>query len=115
MKHLKTFESAYKTINEPEIGSIVRYNGGYSENVASVDVWIVSGEYLSSTIIPGESQGRISNHWSWRRVLEDGTLSKEDWGYGDFTYSDIVEYKIWIEEEIKEIYPIKLNTKKYNL
>lgn len=38
-------------------------------------VKIVDGQYLSN--------GRVSNHWSWKEVLPDGGLSKKiESGYG---------------------------------
>jgi hypothetical protein len=38
-------------------------------------IYITSGEYLSN--------GRVSNFFTWRRVNEDGTLSKREYsGYG---------------------------------
>ena len=31
-----------------------------------------------------ESNGRLSNSWSWQDINEDGTLGKENSGYGNF-------------------------------
>lgn len=39
--------------------------------------------YITSGSFYGGHQNRISNFWHWRKVLADGSLSKEDYaGYG---------------------------------
>lgn len=53
-----------------KIGEIIDHPDGYK-------VYVISGQYLDSTY------GRVSNHWSWKRVNPDGSLSEEvESGYG---------------------------------
>lgn len=110
--NFKIFENR-KDINSPLIHSIIKYVGDKYEN-DGCDVYINSGQFLSN--------GRVSNFWYWRRVLPNGELGNEDYGYGDFEESDVVDYKVYTEDEIKEIYPkkykeylIKKDQNKYNL
>ena len=63
----------------PKIGDIVRHGGfGYEDNKNyPCDVKITSGSF--------ERNGRISNFWSWKRILPDGTINNvEESGYGEF-------------------------------
>lgn len=58
-----------------EIGKVFKRGKDY--------IYITSGEYIGG-------YGRISNHWSWRKVLKDGTLSKKEYnGYGDTSANPI--------------------------
>ena len=80
-----------KHIQEPRINTIVTHHGLDPLHNPSIlkepyDVLITGGQYLASN-------GRLSNFWSWRRVLEDGTLGKECSGYGNFTESE-TRYKV---------------------
>lgn len=101
MKYIKTYEKIREKIMVPTVNSIVWYDGSFykvDENYPC-DVYIISGDFYSND--------RISNFWHWKRVLPDGTLSEEESGYGGFYESPVVPYKVYTEEEIKEIYPEK--------
>lgn len=78
-------------INSPQAGSIVtrlkRDGDGNRASRYPCDVYIVKGEYLVN--------GKISNFWYWRRVLDNGSLAAIEGGYGKFVESDI-EYNIAI-------------------
>jgi hypothetical protein len=67
-----------KSITEPAIGSIVSLTR--VEKGKPYDVYITNGKYYSN--------GRMSNFWYWRRVNKDGTLGKEENGYGGFSESE---------------------------
>jgi len=66
-----------KKLYEPKIGSIVRHTG-FQQNPKEYpcDVYIVSGQFFSN--------GRLSNFWEWRRVLDGNQLGDIEKGYGDF-------------------------------
>lgn len=83
-----------KEISSPKIGTVVKHTGWGFENDSNYpcDVLIVDGEYFV--------EGRISNFWSWRRVLEDGQLGDIERGYGYFEESD-KKYKV--ETKIKQL------------
>lgn len=49
------------------VGAIVMHPDGYK-------VYVIDGAYLRN--------GRVSNHWTWQRVNEDGTLGERESGYG---------------------------------
>jgi len=78
-----------ETIDSPATGSVVSIStvndGEY------YDVYIVKGTYYSN--------GRVSNFWHWRRVNTDGSLGKEEHGYGNF-YKSENKYKIEIKVKI---------------
>lgn len=58
-----------------KVGDVVTHPDGYK-------VKIVSGQYWG--------EHGLSNHWSWRRVLKSGRLSrKEEHGYG------------WVPKEVR--------------
>ena len=77
-----------ETISSPKIGSIVAHTGWrQSKTNYPCDVYIMSG-YLLDPI-----STRVSNYWSWKRILPDGTLGELENGYGDFTKS-INQYDI---------------------
>lgn len=63
-----------KKINSPQIGSIVL------ERELMKDVYIVNGKLFSN--------GRISNWWTYREVLDDGSLGEEKSDYGYFFESN---------------------------
>jgi len=65
-------------ITNPKINQIVHHTGwGFEDNKNyPCDVLITGGNY--------EINGRISNFWHWKRILPDGSLSKEEYGYGSF-------------------------------
>lgn len=67
-----------KRLADPKKGSVVIHAGYGKEKDGNYpcDVKIISGMYLSN--------GRISNVWSWRRILEEGKFSEIETGYGDF-------------------------------
>ncbi len=50
-----------------EVGAVCQHPDGYP-------IKVVSGKLLSN--------GRFSNFWYWRRVLDDGTLGEVESGYG---------------------------------
>jgi hypothetical protein len=78
-----------KRILSPKIGTIVRHTGWNQGENYPCDVYIVEGQY--------EINGRISNYWYWRRVIDDCFLSKDiESGYGCFTESEN-QYKIEIK------------------
>lgn len=81
-----------KQITSPATGTIVTHTGWRFEEDKNYpcDVYIESGCYLDSTF------GRVSNYWTWRRVLEDGSLSESQSGYGSFVETE-KEYKISIK------------------
>ena len=54
------------------------------------NVYITSGDY--------EINGRISNHWGWREVNENGSLGEKGCGYGD---SDAKSLEADIEIKVK--------------
>lgn len=81
-----------KKIKEPEVYTIVRHTGWMTESDNyPCDVLITNGQYYSN--------GRLSNFWTWRRILPDGTLSEEECGYGDFEKSS-KKYKIEIRVSV---------------
>lgn len=41
-------------------------------------IYITSGSYLGG-------YGRVSNHWTWKEINEDGTLGVKGSGYGDMS------------------------------
>ncbi len=51
------------------VGAVVNHPDGYK-------VKVLSGQYLDSTY------GRVSNWWTWARVLKGGTLGRKVSGYG---------------------------------
>ena len=51
------------------IGETIRHPNGYL-------VKVIDGQYLDPVY------GRLSNSWTWRRVKKDGSLGKEEKGYG---------------------------------
>ena len=115
MKNLKTYENFGREISSPKINSIVLFSGWEKKSeYYPCDVYITSGQYLSN--------GRVSNFWYWKRILPNGDLSEEEYGYGDF-YEPLVDMpSTYTPEEIKKIYPIKYkeyelkrDAKKYNL
>ena len=67
-----------KKILAPPSGSIVRHTGWRFEDDANYpcDVYINNGQY--------EVNGRLSNWWTWQRILKDGSLSDPENGYGSF-------------------------------
>ena len=71
-----------KPINNPKPYTVVRHTGWRFEDDKNYpcDVLIISGQYWSN--------GRLSNHWHWKRILPDGNLGKEEYGYGSFEESD---------------------------
>lgn len=81
-----------KIIQSPLIGSVVKHTGwGFESNKNyPCDVYIESGDY--------EVDGRVSNYWSWRRVLKDGSLAPTESGYGSFRKTEI-KYKVSINVE----------------
>ena len=69
-------------IDSPIIGTVVRHTGWRFEDDKNYpcDVLITRGQYMSN--------GRLSNFWYWRRVLDDGTLADTEHGYGSFEESE---------------------------
>jgi hypothetical protein len=39
--------------------------------------------YIESGCYTDPTYGRLSNHWHWRKVNEDGTLGRRGNGYGE--------------------------------
>lgn len=72
-------------ISKPGNGTVVLYLGDFhrAKKVKPIPVYILGGQY--------EVDGRISNFWSWRVVLKDGTLGEEQCGYGNF---ETVEHEV---------------------
>jgi hypothetical protein len=84
-------ENSVKKINSPSTNQIVRHNGFQKDGNLNYpcDVLIIGGDYYVG--------GRISNFWSWQRVLSDGTIISEiETGYGDFSEIEN-KYKVKIE------------------
>lgn len=74
-------DAASLQIASPSHGSIVTHNGYMQkEDHYPCDVYIESGYFQ-------EPSGAISNFWSWRRILKDGSLGEEEHGYGNFSKS----------------------------
>ncbi len=48
-------------------------------------IQIISGCFLDP------NYGRLSNYWTWREVLPDGTLGKEGEGYGGINFRAITK------------------------
>jgi hypothetical protein len=82
-------EEEKKRINEPRANEVVWY---IDNNKNKKLVIINSGQYLDSTY------HRLSNFWYWQEINEDGTLGKEDSGYGNFC---VYEGKYRVERIIK--------------
>lgn len=115
MKNIKTFE-AFTDLPEPRINSVVYHKGAWKEDDPNYPchVYITSGNYYSN--------GRMSNHWSWKRISTNGDLSENENGYGSFSLPGVVMDDVYSEEEIKEIYPheyekylMKNDVKKFNI
>lgn len=84
-----------KKINNPHIGTIVYHKGWKKEEDKNYpcDVYITGGVQFGTD--------GLSNYWTWRRVLSDGSLSdEEESGYGDFEES---KYKYEVEVKVKRI------------
>ena len=103
--------------SDPRINSIVWHNGWKFENDNNYPchIYITKGRYY------GDSGG-VSNHWDWQRILPNGDLADEEYGYGDFLTPFVNMNKIYSPQQIKEIYPdeykeflIKKDVNKYNL
>ena len=73
-------------IGSPQHNSVVhRSNWGFENDPNyPCDVFIVSGDFFRN--------GRVSNWWTWRRILDDGSLDEPESGYGDFSLPK--EYKV---------------------
>ncbi len=67
-------------INDPKIGSSVRHTGFHWEDNENYpcNVKIIRGCFLDPV------HKRVSNWWSWKRILPDGGLSETESGYGSF-------------------------------
>lgn len=91
----------------PKIGSIVRHNGWRFEDNPQYpcDVYITNGQYLSN--------GRVSNFWYWRPILNESTLGKEECGYGDFSLAGN-EYEIIITVKKKPTMNLELGQLVYH-
>jgi len=65
-----------ETIHAPASGSVVHHTGWRFEDNPNYpcDVYVNNGQY--------EVNGRLSNWWTWQRVLEDGSLADPESGYG---------------------------------
>ena len=117
MKYLKKFDSYTNDprIDEPRKYSIV-WHTGWQQNDEKYPchVYILNGQYYSN--------GGTSNFWYWKRILPNGSLAKEEYGYGDFRLPRVIMDSTYTEEEIKAEYPkkyqeylIKRDASKYNL
>jgi hypothetical protein len=67
-----------KRIAIPSCGTVVTFTPREGGN--PYDVYIIEGQMYSN--------GRISNFWTWKRVLDDGSLGEEESNYGNFTESE---------------------------
>lgn len=103
--------------SDPRINSIVWHSGWRFEddNNYPCHIYITNGRYY------GDSGG-VSNHWHWQRILPNGDLVEEEYGYGDFLHSFVDMHATYTPEEIKDMYPdkyqeylIKKDANKYNL
>lgn len=112
----KIFENTTSKIESPRPNSVVYHTGWRFENNPNYPchVYIIGGQYLSND--------RVSNYWTWKRILPNGDLAQPEHNYGDFILPKVVMDDTYTEEEIKEIYPIKYkeylikkNMKKYNI
>lgn len=65
-------------IENPEHGTMVKHTGWqqHSDHYPSLII-IKEGTFLSN--------GRVSNFWYWKRLLDDGSLGPDEHGYGSFT------------------------------
>lgn len=66
------------------------YQSGYVYKRDGKLIYITGGSYEGS-------YGRISNHFSWKRVKKDGSLGKESSGYGQ---SDIAPVKCTVKIKV---------------
>lgn len=67
---VKDINQEFASKSKMKIGETIDHPDGYK-------VHVISGQYLDSTY------GRVSNHWSWKRVNPDGSLSETvESGYG---------------------------------
>lgn len=119
MKNIKMFENFRddnKRIQEPNINSVVFHTGWRYENDDNYPchIYIINGQKYSN--------GRLSNFWTWKRILPNGDLSKEEHNYGSFMEPFVDMHGVYTEEEIKKLYPkkyqeylIKKDANKYNL
>jgi hypothetical protein len=48
--------------------------GRYFKHPDGRTILVVKGQYWGTH--------GLSNHWTWKRVLPDGSLGAEEWGYG---------------------------------
>lgn len=69
-----------KRILEPAKGSIVLHE------YTMKDIYIVSGDF--------QINGRLSNFWGWRTILDDGTLGELETGYGGCFLESSNKYEI---------------------
>lgn len=65
----KQINQEFAAKSSMKIGEIIKHPDGRL-------VEVVAGTYLDKTY------GRISNWWTWRPLLLDGTLGPEESGYG---------------------------------
>jgi hypothetical protein len=76
----------------PSIGSVVNYHKSKTEYYP---VYIIEGFYLDPVY------QRLSNHWKWRKINNDGTLGDKEADYGLFSAIDKecdIETKIIFKE-----------------
>jgi len=66
---VKNIMSEFLKESELEIGAVVPYKDGRM-------VKIKYGCYLD------ERYGRLSNHWTWNEVFDNGTFGPDEEGYG---------------------------------
>ena len=67
--------TAKKYYDGLDVGSVYKYEGSL--------VYITGGYYTDPTY------GRLSNHYSWRKVKKDGSLGKEYSGYGGAEFKPV--------------------------
>lgn len=79
-----SFDKRGDLINSPNVNQLV----WFCEDKADMRLVIInSGQYLDPTY------HRLSNFWYWQEVYTDGSLGKEEHGYGHF-YKYKGDYKV---------------------
>lgn len=63
----KSINSGLEAQSTMKVGATIKHPDGRTVKIAS-------GQFLSG--------GRVSNFWYWNEVMPDGTLGKEECGYG---------------------------------
>ena len=65
----RSINQGLATQSSMKVGKVIAHPDGYK-------VKVTKGRFLDPVY------GRVSNFWTWRRVLKDGKLGKPESGYG---------------------------------